>query len=237
MRAYCDLHIHSCLSPCSDEMMTPNNIARMALLKGLDAIAVTDHNSAKNLPALEIACGRAGILLLPGLELNTSEEVHLLAYFPTVKQALDFSEEIHPLLPPIPNRPDLFGEQLVMDGDDEVIAREDVLLIGALSRTLGELAERIGALGGAAVPAHVNRGSNGLLNALGFLPPDLPVAAVEVWRALPCPDLGGLMKLHSSDAHRLEDILEREIPFDIPELSVRALFDFIKKGNLHDHTL
>jgi hypothetical protein len=196
-----------------------------------------EYLEGKNLPALEIACDRAGILLLPGLELNTSEEVHLLAYFPTVKQALDFSGEIRPHLPPIPNRPDLFGEQLVMDEEDEVAAREEALLIGALSLTLDELVERINAIGGAAVPAHVNRGSNGLINALGFLPPDLPVAAVEVWPALPCPDLGDLMVLHASDAHRLEDILEREVFFDLPELSVPALFDFIKKGNFHDHTL
>ncbi|NLF27972.1 MAG: PHP domain-containing protein [Clostridiales bacterium] len=237
MRVFCDLHIHSCLSPCGDEMMTPNNIARMALIKGLDAIAVTDHNSAKNLPALQVACDRAGILLLPGLELNTSEEVHVLAYFPTVERALDFSGEIHPLLPPIPNRPDLFGEQLVTDADDEVTGREEVLLIGALSRTLDELVNRVNALGGAAVPAHVNRGSNGLLNALGFLPPNLPVSAVEVWRALPCPDLGNLMALYSSDAHRLEDMLEREVFFDLPERSVPALFNFIKKGDQHDHQL
>ncbi len=233
MRIYCDLHIHSCLSPCGDAAMTPNNIARMAMLKGLDAIAVADHNSARNLPALSAACREAGVLLLPALEINTAEEAHLLAYFPALETALCFSEEIYAHLPPLPNRPDLFGEQLILDENDEVIAREPHLLIGALSLPLDDLVLRINALGGAAVPAHINRGSNGLLNVLGFLPPSLPIAAVEVSRALPCPaNLNGLRVLHSSDAHYLEDMLEAEEPYDIPERSIQALFDFIKRGNV-----
>ena len=85
MRLFCDLHIHSCLSPCGDELMTPNNIAGMAMLKGLDAIAVADHNSARNLPALSKTCAAMGVLLLPAMELTTAEEAHLLSYFPTVR--------------------------------------------------------------------------------------------------------------------------------------------------------
>ena len=98
MRLFCDLHIHSCLSPCGDELMTPNNIAGMAMLKGLDAIAVADHNCARNLPALSKTCAAMGVLLLPAMELTTAEEAHLLSYFPTVEAALAFSEEI-PRLP------------------------------------------------------------------------------------------------------------------------------------------
>jgi|LSQX01.3.fsa_nt_gb hypothetical protein len=238
MRAYCDLHIHSCLSPCGDSLMTPNNIARMAMLKGLDAIAVCDHNTAANLPAVARACESAGVLLLPALELNTQEEAHLLSYFPTVECALAFSDEIYDHLPPIPNRADLFGEQLLMDERDAPIGSEPKLLISALDLSLDDLVERINALGGAAVPAHINRGSNGLLNVLGFLPPTLAVSAVEVWRALPCPaDLSGLRVLHTSDAHYLEDILEREVAFDIPERSAQALFDFIKRGICNDGNL
>ena len=101
MRLFCDLHIHSCLSPCGDELMTPNNIAGMAMLKGLDAIAVADHNCARNLPALSKTCAAMGVLLLPAMELTTAEEAHLLSYFPTVEAALAFSEEIHAYLPPI----------------------------------------------------------------------------------------------------------------------------------------
>ncbi len=231
MRLYCDLHIHSCLSPCGDELMTPNNIAGMAMLKGLDAIAVADHNSARNLPALAKTCAAMGVLLLPAMEITTAEEAHLLAYFPTVEAAVDFSGEIHAFLPPIPNRPDLFGPQQVLDENDEQVDTEEFLLLNALSLSLDELVERINARGGAAVPAHINRGNNGLLNVLGFLPPGLEIAAVEVWRALPCPlDVSSLRVLHSSDAHYLENMLEREVFYDAAEKSVAALFEYVKSG-------
>ena len=168
MRLYCDLHIHSCLSPCGDELMTPNNIAGMAMLKGLDAIAVADHNSARNLPALAKTCAAMGVMLLPAMEITTAEEAHLLSYFPTVEAAVDFSEEIHAFLPPIPNRPNLFGPQQVLNEDDEQVGTEELLLLSALSLSLDELVERINARGGAAVPAHINRGNNGLLSNAWF---------------------------------------------------------------------
>ena len=231
MRLYCDLHIHSCLSPCGDELMTPNNIAGMAMIKGLDAIAVADHNCARNLPALAKTCSAMGVLLLPAMELTTAEEAHLLSYFPTVEAALDFSEELHGHLPPIQNRPDIFGPQQVLDEDDEQVGSEDLLLLNALSLSLDELVERINARGGAAVPAHINRGSNGLLNVLGFLPPGLEIAAVEVWREMPCrADVSKLRVLHSSDAHYLENMLEREVSYEVAEKSVEALFEYIKRG-------
>ena len=211
--------------------MTPNNIAGMAMLKGLDAIAVADHNSARNLPALSKTCAGMGVLLLPAMELTTAEEVHLLSYFPTVEAALDFSEELHGHLPPIQNRPDIFGPQQVLDEDDEQVGSEDLLLLNALSLSLDELVERINARGGAAVPAHINRGSNGLLNVLGFLPPGLEIAAVEVWREMPCrADVSKLRVLHSSDAHYLENMLEREVSYEVAEKSVEALFAYIKSG-------
>ena len=216
MRLFCDLHIHSCLSPCGDELMTPNNIAGMAMLKGLDAIAVADHNSARNLPALSRTCAAMDVLLLPAMELTTAEEVHLLSYFPTVEAALDFSEELHGHLPPIQNRPDIFGPQQVLDEDDEQVGSEDLLLLNALSLSLDELVERINARGGAAVPAHINRGSNGLLINLGMMPPEPDFHVVEVW-----PDQPALPEavkdrrvLHASDAHQLGNI--REAVFDIP---------------------
>ena len=231
MRLFCDLHIHSCLSPCGDELMTPNNIAGMAMIKGLDAIAVADHNCARNLPALAKTCSAMGVLLLPAMELTTAEEAHLLSYFPTVEAALDFSEELHGHLPPIQNRPDIFGPQQVLDEDDEQVGSEDLLLLNALSLSLDELVGRINARGGAAVPAHINRGSNGLLNVLGFLPPGLEIAAVEVWREMPCrADVSKLRVLHSSDAHYLENMLEREVSYEVAEKSVEALFEYIKRG-------
>ena len=225
MRAYCDLHVHSCLSPCGDEAMTPGNIAGMARLKGLDLIAVTDHNTARLLPAVAAACHAMGVNLLPGLELNTREEVPLLAYLRAVPHAMAFSERIYPLLPAIPNRPDFFGRQVVMDDEDRETGIEPRLLISALDMDLSALTREIRAFHGLPVPAHINRGSNGLLNALGFLPPDSDFAALEISPELPCPgDYSRWKILNTSDAHHLEDILERVFSLELPEPTADGFF-------------
>ena len=229
---FSDLHIHSCLSPCANDDMTPANICGMAVLKGLQMIAVTDHNSARNLPAVKACCDAYGLLMIPGMEITTREEVHLLGYFETVEQALDFSEFLRPHMPPKKNKPQFFGNQYVMDEDDNIIAEEDELLIGASDLRLSELTKIIRERGGVPVPAHINRGSNGLLINLGMMPDELGFTAVEVWRALPCahtPQAGKVI-LHSSDAHNLGDILEPEITTSLPEPSAGAFLEMLRKG-------
>ena len=229
---FSDLHIHSCLSPCANDDMTPANICGMAALKGLQMIAVTDHNSARNLPAVKVCCDAYGLLMIPGMEITTKEEVHLLGYFETVEQALDFSEFLRPHMPPKKNRPQFFGNQYVMDEDDNIIAEEDELLIGASDLRLSELTKIIRERGGVPVPAHINRGSNGLLINLGMMPEELNFTAVEVWRALPCahtPQQGKVI-LHSSDAHNLGDILEPEITTSLSEPSAGAFLDMLRRG-------
>ena len=129
---FCDLHIHSCLSPCGDALMTPNNIVGMAFIKQLDVIAVCDHNSARNLPAIKEAADMMNVLLLPGMELTTKEEAHMLCYFKTVEECTAFGEEIYRHLPPIPNNEKFFGRQQVMNAQDEEIAVVERLLISAL---------------------------------------------------------------------------------------------------------
>jgi len=229
---FSDLHIHSCLSPCANDDMTPANICGMAVVKGLQMIAVTDHNTARNLPTVKTCCDAYGLLMIPGMEITTKEEVHLLGYFETVEQALEFSDFLRPHLPPKKNRPQFFGNQLVMDEDDNVIAEEDALLIGATDLTLSELTALIRERGGVPVPAHINRGSNGLLINLGMMPEDLGFTAVEVWRALPCAHTpqAGKVVLHSSDAHNLGDILEPEITTTLPEPSAGAFLEMLRKG-------
>ncbi len=229
MKLYCDLHIHSCLSPCGDMLMTPNNIVGMAFIKQLDAIAVCDHNTAENLPAVKEAADMMGVLLLPGMELTTREEAHMLAYFPDVETALAFSREVYRHLPPIPNRAEFFGRQVKMNGQDEEIAEEERLLISALDLSFEECERLIHGYGGLCVPAHINRGSNGVLNALGFLPGDAAYDALEVSEAVAAPnmDLTGYRILHSSDAHYLENILEPTFTIDVKEKTVQALFDAI----------
>ena len=234
MKCAVDLHIHTCLSPCGDELMTPNNIGGMSKLKELDMIAVTDHNTAMHLPAIKAVADVMGLAILPGMELTTREEAHLLAYFKTVGEALAFSEEIYPHLPDIPNRPDLFGPQTELNEDDEPVREEKKLLISALDLGVDDLVPLILARGGLAVPAHINRGSNGILNALGFLPPHLPFSALEIARDLPLPERGipSLPQLHSSDAHYLENILEREVFLELEEPTPEAFFKSINNYRL-----
>lgn len=230
-KLFCDLHIHSCLSPCGSDDMTPSNICGMAMLKGLGMLALTDHNTARNLPAMQACADAYGLLLIPGMEITTREEVHLLGYFPSVDVALDFSQFLREHLPKKKNKPSFFGNQLVMDEDDNVIAEEDALLIGAADLPLSELVRLIRQAGGVPVPAHINRGSNGLLINLGFVPEDLQLTAVEVSRALPCAHTPqeGRVVLHSSDAHYLGDILEAQETIELPERSVAAFLRLLRR--------
>ena len=230
MKFAVDLHMHSCLSPCGDMDMTPNNLVNMAKIKGLDMIAVADHNTALQLPAVEKVAREVGVQLLPAIELNTREEVHMLSYFQTVEEAVDFSREIYEYLPPVKNRAALFGQQAIMDEDDEITGEEERLLISALDLSVDELAERVLARGGLVVPAHINRGNNGILQALGFLPPGVPFSALEVSVGLPLPHKGipDLCQLHSSDAHYLENIFERTEFLELDECSPRGFFEMIR---------
>lgn len=214
-----DLHIHSCLSPCAEDDMTPANIAGFAKLNGIDVIAVTDHNAADNLPAVKKACDAYGVRLLPGIEVNTQEEIHLLTYFATLEAALEMSRILYENLPAVPYNKEIWGRQLVMDTEDTILCEKEKLLTGAVSLNIYEVTELCNSLGGIAVPAHVDKDSYSLLSVLGFAPEDLPFAAYEVKR--PEHTLEPLMQsgrlpayltaqhiLSSSDAHCLADIAE-----------------------------
>lgn len=234
MKYAVDLHMHSCLSPCGDELMTPNNIVNMSKLKELDLIAVADHNTARHLPAIKKVADFVGVGLLPAMELTTQEEAHMLAYFRTVEEAVDFSDEIYKFLPPIKNKPDLFGSQLELDEDDEVVREEERLLISALELSIDDLAKMVIDRGGLAIPAHINRGSNGVLQALGFLPPFTKFSGLEVTIGLPLPHKGipaDLIQLHSSDAHYLENIFERQEFLDLPSPDAEGFFAMMQAHN------
>ena len=118
MNLYADLHIHSCLSPCGDQDMTPGNILGMAKIKGLDVVAISDHNAAGNLPAAQKIAEAYDLLLVPAIEITTREEVHMLGYFPSVEAAVSFGNMLKEHLPPKKNKPSLFGQQLIMNEDD-----------------------------------------------------------------------------------------------------------------------
>lgn len=211
-----DLHIHSCLSPCADDDMTPATIAGFAKLNGIDIIAVTDHNSAENLPAVKEACDAYGLILLPGIEANTAEEIHLLMYFKSVDDALAAGRRIYETLPPISADSSVWGNQLIMDCHDNVLKRVEYLLTAASSMDIYQMKELCGEYGGIAVPAHVDKDSYSLLSVLGFAPDDLDFGAYEV--KMPEHKLknlldsgrlpGGKEILTSSDAHSILDISE-----------------------------
>lgn len=200
-----DLHIHSCLSPCGNDDMTPHNICAMAHIKGLDVISVTDHNTAGNLRAVSENAKKYNVLFLPGIELNTKEEVHLLGYFNSVDNAEGFSKYCDNYRQKIKNSPEYFGRQYYMDSEDNILSEEESLLISPLKLSFEEAVEGIRNFGGVPVPAHVFR-SNGIINMLGFIPPDSGIKCIEV-NGNDVPPKGYNI-LRSSDAHTLGDISE-----------------------------
>lgn len=213
VKLFYDLHIHSCLSPCADENMTPANIANMAALAGYACIAVTDHNSCGNCRSFQKAAARAGIIAIPGMELNTSEEVHVLCLFAEIDAAEAFSAYVHDRLPNITPDPRLFGQQLYMDEYDGVVGSEVKLLSNAAAVGIYEVAGLMKRFGGVAVPSHVDRLSFSLYSNLGVYDPGMGFAAVEL--SGNCnkdtflaghPELSAVNIIQNSDAHSLEEI-------------------------------
>lgn len=208
MKSAYDLHIHSCLSPCASNDMTPANIAGMAYVKGLSIISLTDHNTGANLSAMHIAAKHYGILFIPGIEVTSCEEVHVLVYFSELEPAMNFGNMIYDSLPDIKNRPQIFGEQLIVDEQDNRLGTLDKLLLQASPYSIDDISAIAKSSGGCAIPAHINRDSFSVLSNLGFIPDGLYKCA-EVALRIPCPPLDPNLKIfHSSDAHTLGDISE-----------------------------
>ena len=158
MRRYrYDLHTHSCLSPCGDNDMTPNNLVNMAALLGCEILAVTDHNTCRNAPAAVRVGEAAGVLVIPGMELCTAEEAHVVCLFEAVEAALAFDEYVAAHTMHIPNRPEIFGEQLILNERDEEIGRIDRLLITATEISVNDVQALVASYGGVAFPAHVDK--------------------------------------------------------------------------------
>ena len=212
---YYDLHIHSCLSPCGDDDMTPSNITGMAAVKNLDVIALTDHNSCRNCPAAIEAGKRLGITVLPGMELTTSEEIHVLFLFASLGRALSFDAYVYEHLLPVRNRPEIFGTQLIVDENDKVSGSLDKLLISATDIPFDETGKLAYSFGGICFPAHLDKSSTSLISNLGAIPPDSTFSCAELKDMKNLhrlkrehPYLENCRILSSSDAHYLWDIAE-----------------------------
>ena len=224
-----DLHVHTCLSPCADWGMSPRRIGTRCRELGLGLIAICDHNSAENAAAVMHVGREFGLAVLPGLEVCSREEVHLLTLFDELEQALAMQAAVYGQLPGT-NRPEVFGHQIVATAEDEVLAENHRLLIGACGLGLEEAVHTARALGGVCLAAHVDRPANGLLQQLGFIPQGLDLDGVEVsCRTSPdearsrWPELRGLTCITASDAHfpgeigRANTILRLAAP-TVPEL-------------------
>lgn len=235
MKCYYDFHIHTALSPCGDDDMTPNNIVNMAVLKGLDAIAITDHNSAGNVRAC-VECGaKAGIVVIPGMEVETSEDVHVVCLFPSVQQAEMMDSIVSENLPVIKNRADIFGNQYILNEDDTVVGCVDNLLSTATTLDIYTLVDKVNEIGGVAMPAHIDKSSYSVISNLGFIPEDIDFTAVEIKN----PDRVSELKknhaidschiMHNSDAHFLWDIHERDFFLEVNEISPNSLVRYFKQ--------
>lgn len=234
-----DLHIHSCLSPCGDRDMTPNNIVNMAKILGQDIIALTDHNSVKNCRTTLQIGKQNGLTVVPGMELCTSEEIHLVCLFPNCDKAEEFGEYIYSRIPPIKNRPDKFGDQLILDENDQIVDKEDILLITAADISIEDAPSLCDSYGGVCYPAHIDRSSFSILSALGLFPTYLNFKYAELSyncdmdkfiKKNPIPHNICLIK--SSDAHYLEDMAEKNHHIDLDENSAECLIYTLKNNPL-----
>ncbi len=209
-----ELHVHTVLSPCAEVEMIPPLIVEQALARGINLLAITDHNACTNVAAVQQAAAGSGVAVLPGMEAQTREEVHVLCLFDELAQALAWEAEFRAAMPPLKNDAEHFGEQFVVDATGDFIRRETQLLLTSARLSLDETCARVHQLGGLVIPAHVDRPAFGLLTNLGVVPSDLPLAALEVSRHLHPFDAGKINPqlteyplLQGGDAHRLDEML------------------------------
>lgn len=234
MKLYYDMHIHSCLSPCADNDMTPADIAGIGALNNLSVMALTDHNSCENCPAFFEACNFYGIIPIAGMEITTAEDIHVICLFKDLKSAMSFSEYIYERIMPIINRSEIFGDQIVADTDGNTIKTIEKLLISATDIMLEELPGIVSEYNGICYPAHIDRESNGIIAILGDIPPEPGFMCAELhdiskadeYRKL-YPSTNSFKFLSSSDAHRLQDINTDIHFFEISEGSDKTITENI----------
>lgn len=209
----CDLHIHSCLSPCSDILMTPGNIIERALTVGLDCIAITDHNTGANVEVAMNLAVKTGLTIIPAMEVESIEEVHLLCFFPKLEQLKKWDIIVRENMPEKSNDEEIFGYQLLTDENDEYLAKDERLLATASKLSVNDIVDGVVSLGGIVIPSHIDRTVNSIIGQLGFIPPELSINIVELSRNTD-PDsffktnnyLKEYTYIVNSDSHYLDDI-------------------------------
>lgn len=241
-RYYYDFHIHSCLSPCGDDDMTPANIVGTATLAGLNIVALTDHNTAKNCPAFFKFAKKYGIVAVAGMELTTSEDIHIICLFEKLDDAMSFDKEIEKHRVLVQNRPEIFGKQQILDDEDRVVGEEEFLLINATNISVENVSEVVSSFGGICFPAHIDRESNGIVSVLGSFPEDYDFNCYEMYNAdsydeyeKQFPHLKSKLRLIGSDAHFLWDIRDAKDYIELDdepyssELVRKRLFEYLRR--------
>lgn len=232
-----DFHLHSCLSPCGSDDMTPGDLAAMCALAGYDAVALTDHNSTANCPAFCAAAERLGLLGIPGMELTTVEEIHVICLLPDLAAAAEFGMLVGGRLCGGENRPEFFGRQLVMDAEDRLLWEERALLAGATDISVMEAAALAAGFGGVAYPAHIDRPAFSLISNLGLWMPEAGFPLVELSRCCPPafrqrPDLEGVPFLTGCDAHALDQIPDADQCLPAEARTAQAVLKALKTGEV-----
>jgi predicted metal-dependent phosphoesterase TrpH len=231
LREYCaDLHIHTCLSPCADLDLSPREIVERAKKECLDIIAITDHNTAQNVRVVMRLGEQRGLKVIPGMEVQTREEIHLLTLFPDWPSTAAWDEEVYRHLPPMQNDPEIFGDQPVVDEEGNIVKFEERMLLNSLDLSLEEVKHRVEKHGGLMIPSHFNKGSFSLISQLGLIPEDLELEALEMSRQSKLREQMGIAatslsipRIISSDTHRLQDIGSAYTVFLLAEASLEEL--------------
>jgi PHP family Zn ribbon phosphoesterase len=226
-----DLHVHTVLSPCAEIEMIPPLIVRRAQELGLGMIAVTDHNCTANAGAVIKAAQGSGLTVLPGMEVQTREEVHVLCLFDTLQQAAQWDERVAAALPNALNNAEFFGAQYVVDATGDHMYTEERLLATSTRLSIERVVQGVNDLGGICIPAHVDRPAFSILSNLGFIPPDLPIAGIELSRLTTpqklvelFPGVSRYGMIVSGDAHRLaEMIAQTRVQIAAPTVSELSL--------------
>ncbi len=210
----CSLHVHTCLSPCGDLDMHPSAVVDEAISRGLDIIAISDHNSSENVSYVMNAAQGRPLTIIPGMEVTTREEVHVLSLFGSLATLLQFQEYVYANLDG-QNNEDVFGVQAIVNEQGEVEGFNEHMLIGATKISIEDLVERVHGYDGLVIPAHIDRPSFSIIGQLGFVPPDVPFDALEISYRLGIPkgrqrfpELSRYPFVTSSDAHFIRDIAQ-----------------------------
>lgn len=227
-----DFHVHTALSPCGHEEMTPNNIINMAKILELDAIAITDHNSCENVEAVMEVGQQNDILVIPGMEIESREEIHVVTFFDDIKNVYNMQKIVHDHLPPLKNKSKIFGEQLLFNKEDEVIGHYDRFLATATDLSIDEICQLCKDLGGVAIPAHVDRPSYSILSNLGLFPEELQITTIEVSKYVSYEAMVNKYPqyrvIQSSDAHDLESLIFPHQHIEIQDLTRADILSLLK---------